>query len=363
MKNTYGNHLTLTLFGESHGAAIGAVLDGIAPGIEVNEDFIRHQLTLRRPAGAISTARSEADLFRIVSGVINGRTTGTPISLVIENENTQSRDYSAIDGKARPGHADYAAYNKYHGYEDRRGGGHFSGRITAAIVAASAIVIYALRKKGINIATHISKCAGVIDRGFENLEEDIALLNQKAFPVLSEDAGQAMQNKILEAKAELDSVGGVLETVITGMPGGAGEPWFDTVEGLLSHGLFSIPAIKGVQFGDGFALADMKGSEANDCFAIKENKTVTLTNHNGGINGGITNGMPIIFSCAVKPTPSIAKEQETVDFLNNEEVKLCIGGRHDPCIVHRARVVVDSITALTLADILVGRYGTDYLKD
>ena len=363
MKNTYGNHLTLTLFGESHGEAIGAVLDGITPGIEVNEDFIRHQLTLRRPAGAISTARSEADLFSIKSGVVSGKTTGTPICIIIENENKRSRDYSAIDGKARPGHADFAAYEKYHGFEDRRGGGHFSGRVTAALVAASAIVIYALKSKGINIATHISKCAGVSDRGFETLSEDMDSLNNKVFPVLSEEAGQLMQSEILKAKTELDSVGGILETVITGVPSGAGEPWFDTVESMLSHGLFSIPAIKGVQFGDGFALSDMRGSEANDCFAIREGKVVTLTNRNGGINGGITNGMPIVFSCAVKPTPSIAREQETVDFVNGEEVKLCIGGRHDPCIVHRARAVVDSIAALTVADILVGRYGTDYLKD
>ncbi len=363
MKNTYGNHLTLTLFGESHGEAIGAVLDGIAPGILIDEDFIRHQLALRRPVGDISTPRREADFFSIKSGVVNGKTTGTPICIIIENENKQSKDYSAIDGKARPGHADFAAYEKYHGFEDRRGGGHFSGRITAALVAASAIVIYALKNKGITIATHIKKCAGVYDRGFENLAEDISELNNKAFPVLSDTAGEEMQAKILEAKADLDSVGGVLQTVITGVPSGAGEPWFDTVESLLSHGLFSIPAIKGVEFGDGFALADMRGSEANDCFAIREEKAITVTNHNGGINGGITNGMPIVFSCAVKPTPSIAKEQETIDFVKGEEVKLCIGGRHDPCIVHRARVVVDSVAALCIADILVGRYGTDYLKD
>lgn len=363
MKNTYGNNLSLTLFGESHGEAIGAVLDGVAPGIEVNEDFIRHQLSLRRPTGAISTARSEADVFSIKSGVVNGKTTGTPICLIIENENKISKDYSAIDGKARPGHADFAAAQKYHGFEDRRGGGHFSGRITAALVAASAIVVYALRQKGIVISTHISKCAGVSDRGFENLTEDMTLLNEKIFPVLSEKAGEEMQANILKAKENLDSVGGILETVVTGMPSGVGEPWFDTVEGMLSHGLFSIPAVKGVQFGDGFALADMLGSQANDCFKMENGKAVTVTNHNGGINGGITNGMPVVFSCAIKPTPSIAKEQQTVDFVKGEEVTLVINGRHDPCIVHRARVVVDSVTALTLADILVGRYGTDYLKD
>ena len=259
-------------------------------------------------------------------------------------------------------HADYAAFCKYNGFEDRRGGGHFSGRITAALVCACAIVVYALRKKGINIATHIQKCAGVTDRPFENLDEDIILLNENSFPVLDFNAGEEMQKNILLAKSELDSVGGVLETVVTGMPSGVGEPWFDTVEGLLAHGLFSIPAIKGVQFGDGFALSDMRGSEANDAFKIQDKKIVTVTNHNGGINGGITNGMPIVFSCAVKPTPSIAKEQQTVDFKKGEEVKISIKGRHDPCIAHRARVVVDSITAFTLADILVGRFGTEYLR-
>lgn len=362
MKNVYGNNITLTLFGESHGEAIGAVLDGIAPGIEVNEDFIRHQLSLRRPCGAISTARSEADIFSIKSGVINGKTTGTPICIIIENENKISRDYSEIDGKARPGHADFAAFSKYHGFEDRRGGGHFSGRITAALVAASSIVIYALKQKGILIGTHIRECAGVADRAFDNLNDDIAILAQKVFAVLNDEQGEKMQENISKAKYNLDSVGGILETVVTGMPAGVGEPWFDTVESMLSHGLFSIPAVKGVEFGAGFAFADMKGSEANDSFKISDGKIITQTNNNGGINGGITNGMPIVFSCAIKPTPSIAMEQQTVDFMKNEDVTLKINGRHDPCIVHRARVVVDSITALTLADILTGRYGTDWLR-
>lgn len=362
MKNVFGNNLTLTLFGESHGEAIGAVLDGIAPGIEVDEAFIRHQLSLRRPSGAISTARSEADPFSIKSGVVNGRTTGTPICIIIENENKISASYSDIDGKARPGHADFAAYCKYHGFEDRRGGGHFSGRITAALVAACAIVIYALKQKGIFIGTHILECAGVADRAFDNLKDDISALENKAFAVLDDEQGKKMQENILKAKESLDSVGGILQTAVIGMPAGVGEPWFDTVESVLAHGLFSIPAVKGVEFGAGFAFADMKGSEANDSFKMENGQAVTLTNNNGGINGGITNGMPIVFSCAVKPTPSIAKEQQTVDFVKNEDVTIKINGRHDPCIVHRARVVVDSITALTLADFLTGRYSTDWLR-
>lgn len=363
MKNTYGNSITITLFGESHGEAIGAVLDGIAPGIEVDEDFIKHQLNLRKSYGDISTKRNEADEFSIISGVYNGYTTGTPICIVIKNQNKISKDYSSIANKARPGHADYTAFLKYHGFEDARGGGHFSGRITAPLVAAAAIVISALRKKGIRIATHIKKCAEIEDRSFCELSNDIDELNNKLFAVLDDNAGEKMQEKIRAAAANLDSVGGILETVVLGMPVGVGEPWFDSLESMLSHGLFSIPAVKGVEFGDGFKLADMFGSTANDEFAVKDGKIVTKTNHNGGINGGISNGMPIVFSLGIKPTPSIAKPQQTVDFVKKENVNLEIKGRHDPCIVHRARVVVDSITALILADALTQRFGTDYLKE
>lgn len=362
MKNVYGHNLTLTLFGESHGAAIGAVIDGIASGIKINEEFIKSQLSLRRPSGNISTARSEEDNFKILSGVFGGVTTGTPLCIVIENQNTVSKDYSDVEGKARPSHADFTAFMKYGGYEDYRGGGHFSGRITAAIVAAGAIIIDALKAKGILIGTHIKECAGVADISFSELNEDIALLNTKTFAVLSDEKGEKMQENILKAKEESDSVGGILETMVIGMPAGVGEPWFDTIEGMLSKGLFSIPAVKGVEFGIGFAFADMKGSEANDCFALENGEIKTLTNNNGGINGGITNGMPINFSTVIKPTPSIAKPQQTVDFKRKENVTLSIKGRHDPCIVHRARVVVDSMTALTLADFLVGKYGTDWLK-
>ncbi len=362
MKNVYGHNLTLTLFGESHASTIGAVIDGIASGIKINEEFIKSQLFLRRPSGNISTARSEEDNFKILSGVFSGYTTGTPICIVIENQNTVSKDYSDIEGKARPSHADFAAFMKYGGFEDFRGGGHFSGRITAAIVAAGAIIIDALKTKGILIGTHIKECAGVADISFGGLYEDIALLNTKTFAVLSDEKGEKMQENILKAKEESDSVGGILETMVVGMPAGVGEPWFDTIEGMLSKGLFSIPAVKGVEFGMGFAFADMKGSEANDCFTLENGEIKTLTNNNGGINGGISNGMPINFSTVIKPTPSIAKPQQTVDFKRNENVMLSIKGRHDPCIVHRARVVVDSITAITLADFLVGKYGTDWLK-
>ena len=359
MKNTFGSSVCVTLFGESHGAKIGAVLDGIAPGIPVDEDLIRHQLTLRRPAGRISTARQEQDVFEIVSGVFEGRTTGTPLTILIPNADTRSGDYRR--DALRPGHADYTAHVKYHGLEDYRGGGHFSGRITAALTAAGAVAIGALRDRGIRIATHVSRCAGIEDAPFTDPEKQAELLNRMPFAVLDEARGAAMR-KAVEAAAEAgDSVGGVLETIVTGMPAGVGEPWFDTLESMLAHALFAVPAVKGVEFGDGFALADRRGSEANDAFGLKGGKTVTRTNHNGGINGGISNGMPVRFRCAVKPTPSIALPQDSVDAEGTREEILRLGGRHDPAIVHRARVVVDSVTALVLCDALALRYGTDWL--
>ncbi|MBR1535243.1 MAG: chorismate synthase [Ruminococcus sp.] len=379
MKNTFGNSIVMTLFGESHGAYIGAVLDGLAPGIAVDEDFIRAQLDKRRPVGKISTARHEADEFQLVSGVFEGKTTGTPLTVLIPNTAQHSKDYSATRSLARPGHADYTAYAKYHGYEDYRGGGHFSGRITAALVAAGAILLSALKQKGIAVGTHILSCAGVADAGFGDLSADIEKLNSLDFAVLDESRGEQMKAAIEAAAADGDSVGGILETAVLGLPAGVGEPWFDTVEGVLSHALFSVPAIKGVQFGDAFDLVNGRGSEYNDKYYISENshcealrgavaistdkktEIKTATNHNGGVNGGITNGMPITFRCAVKPTPSIFKAQETVDFMKGENSVLELKGRHDPAIIHRARVVVDSVTALAVADLLAQRYGTDWL--
>lgn len=362
MKNTFGNSVAVTIFGESHGEAIGAVLDGLAPGIRVDEEFIAAQLTLRRPSGKTGTARREQDPFRIVSGCFEGRTTGTPLCILIPNENTRSKDYSATRALARPGHADYTAFCKYHGFEDYRGGGHFSGRITAAIVAAGAIAISALREKGIYIGTHVARCAGVSDRSFGDLKADIETLSNAPFAALDASAAEEMRKAIETAGEAGDSVGGVLETAVIGMPAGVGEPWFDTMEGLLSHALFSIPAIKGVEFGDGFDMADAFGSQYNDAFRMEDGKVVTETNHNGGINGGITNGMPILLRTQVKPTPSIYKPQQTVDFFKGENAELQINGRHDPAIIHRARVVQDSVTALVLMDALAGRFGTDYFK-
>lgn len=360
MKNTFGQYMGITLFGESHGAAIGAVLDGLCPGTVIDEENIRRMLRLRKPHGAISTARQEEDAFEVVSGAVDGVATGTPLCILIRNQDTRSGDYAAMETLVRPSHADYPAQCKYHGYQDKRGGGHFSGRITAALVAAGAICHSALQRKGIAIGTHISRCAGIPDRSFEDLSADIAALSESLFPVLDKAAGEKMEAAILAAKAEGDSVGGVLETAIVGLPAGVGEPWFDTFESVLSHMLFSVPAVKGVEFGDGFALADMRGSEANDALRYENGAVITTTNHGGGIGGGITNGMPVLFRCAVKPTPSIAKTQDTVDIAAKENATLEIKGRHDPAIVHRARIVIDAVTAIAVYDMLLGRYGTDY---
>lgn len=362
LKNTFGSSVSVTIFGESHGSMIGAILDGFAPGIDVDEDFISAQMELRKAVGSISTARREADAVKIVSGVFNGKTTGTPITLIIENQDTRSRDYGELAYKARPGHADYTAFMKYHGFQDFRGGGHFSGRITAGLVAAGAIAISALKAKNIHIGTHILTCGGVRDRGFGDIEADISALSEKSFAVLDDTAGEKMIAAIEAARNDGDSVGGRLETAVTGFPAGVGEPWFDTIEGVLSHILFSVPAVKGVEFGDGFALADMRGSEANDAFRSVNGNVITETNRCGGILGGISNGMPIIFRTAVKPTPSIYKEQQTVSTETMENTALQIKGRHDPAIIHRARVVIDSVTSLVLCDQLALRFGTDYLQ-
>ena len=362
MKNTFGNSVAVTLFGESHGEAIGAVLDGLAPGIAIDTDYIAHMLTLRRPSGKISTPRQEKDAFRILSGVVNGKTTGTPIAIFIPNENVKSGDYAQMATVVRPSHADYTAQCKYHGYQDARGGGHFSGRITAALVAAGAICKCALEQKGIYIGTHVKKCAGISDREFGDLLQDVKSLSQKEFAVLEERAGEAMREAILAAASEGDSVGGILETAIVGMPEGVGEPWFDSVESMLSHMMFSIPAVKGIEFGAGFGIADMRGSAANDPMKLEDGRIVTATNNNGGINGGITNGMPIVFRTAIKPTPTIFKPQNTVDFSTLTETVLEPKGRHDPAIVHRARIVQDAAAAIVLCDALALRFGTDWLK-
>ena len=361
MKSVIGKNITLALYGESHGSAIGVVVDGLPAGIKVNTGFIAHQLEMRKPKGKISTQRREADEFAITSGVFNGYTCGTPIHITMENKTQRSGDYQP--NLPRPSHADYAAHVKYNGFEDYRGGGHFSGRLTAPIVAAGAIAIDILKSKGITIGTHIKKCQHIEDRDFENYAEDIAICNSKYFATLDETAGENMQQHIEAAGADCDSVGGILETCVLGMPAGVGEPYFNSVESVLSHYIFSIGGVKGIEFGKGFGFADLFGSQANDAFEMQDGRTITKTNNNGGINGGISNGMPLIFRVAVKPTPSIFKEQNTVNLETMENTVISIKGRHDPAIFHRARVVVDSMTALALLDLLVQRYGERWLAE
>ncbi len=361
MKNTFGNSIQITLFGESHGPFIGAVLDGLAPGIKVDCEYINSRLAKRRPAGKISTKRAEADDFRIISGEKNGYTTGTPLTILIPNADTKSEHYSALSATPRPGHADYTAECKYHGFQDACGGGHFSGRITAALVAAGAIIASALSEKGIKIGTHIKNLGGYTDREFSDIYADILALENESFPVLSDEASENMRKAIEEAQSEGDSVGGVLESAVVGVPAGVGEPWFDSAESTISHILFSVPGVKGVEFGAGFGIADMRGSQANDAFYTDGKEIYTKTNNNGGINGGITNGMPIIFRTAIKPTPSIYKAQESVNLEKMENTELIIEGRHDPAIIHRAAAVVDAAAAIAIADMLTVRFGTDFL--
>ena len=361
MKNTFGNNLTVTLFGESHGEALGCVIDGIAPGIEVDYEFINTCLAQRGARGDISTARKEPDEPIFLSGVKNGYTEGTPICILIKNKSKMPSAYTEYESTPRPSHADLTAEYKYHGYQDKSGGGHFSGRLTAPIVAAGALIRSALLKNGIRIGTHISYLHGISDRGFDNIFEDVDRLSGSLFPVLSSEASAKMKEEIIKAKSKCDSVGGILECAILGMPEGVGEPWFDSLESVLSHAMLSIPGVKGIEFGDGFALADMLGSEANDPFAYDNGRIVTTKNSSGGILGGISNGMPIIFRLAVKPTPSISKSQATVDLSSGKNTSISVEGRHDPAIIHRVRAVVDALAAIAVADMLITRYGTDYL--
>ena len=360
MKNTFGNAVSMTIFGESHGPAIGAVLDGLAAGLPVDEDAIAAAMNRRRARGdGLSTARTEADVVEFLSGVYQGHTTGTAVTMVIRNQNTRSGDYAKTADLLRPGHADYTAYAKYEGYQDARGGGHFSGRITAASVAAGALCESVLNSLGIRVYTHIAECAGVKDAP---LSSSAGLLLPEPepghFALLDSSKEAPMQEAIRTAGSEGDSVGGVLETIVTGLPAGIGEPWFDSVESELAHLMFAVPACKGLEFGAGFAFASMRGSEANDPFAMRNGQVVTATNKNGGINGGITNGMPLVFRTVLKPTPSIYKQQHTVDYIARQDADLQIKGRHDPCIVPRAAVVQNTLAAFGLLDLLTVRYGT-----
>ncbi len=365
MKSSIGKMFHMTIFGESHGEMIGVSIDGLPAGIKLDLAYMNAQLDLRKPKGKISTSRKESDAPHIISGYFNEHTTGTPLTILFENNNTKSKDYSETKNVMRPSHADYTANEKYMGYQDYRGGGHFSGRLTTPIVAAGAIAKQILASKGIQIGSHIRNIASIYDEAFddETLLQQIDLLNNKYFPVLSEKTEAEMMTYMEQVASEGDSCGGVIETLVAGMPVGIGEPMFHSIESTLSQLLFSVPAIKGVEFGLGFEFMNHKGSELNDSFYYEGTSVKTKTNHNGGINGGISNGMPIRIKSVVKPTPSIFKHQDSINIETKENVNFQINGRHDPAIIHRARVVIDSVVAIGLLDLCAMRYGYLWMKE
>ncbi len=360
MRNSLGTYITLNLFGESHGEAIGAVLDGMPAGLAVDRARIAECLARRRPCGANETARVEADNFKIISGEFNGFTTGEPLCILIENANVRSGDYAANHLLARPSHADYVSHIVHRGYEDWRGGGHFSGRLTAPIVALGAVCLQMLEGIGIRVGTHILSCAGVGDTPFaaanpDSLAEQIAAVNLRRFPLIS-DAERKMTAAIDAIRIKGDSVGGTIQTAVTGLPVGVGEPWFGSLEGTLANAMFSVGGIKGVEFGLGFGFGSGTGSSLNDSFCNRGGRIATVTNNNGGINGGYSNGMPVVFNCAVKPTPSISLEQQTVDLVSGQEATIKVTGRHDPAIIRRICPVVTALTSIVICDLLKGAF-------
>ncbi|MBQ3113992.1 MAG: chorismate synthase [Phascolarctobacterium sp.] len=357
MSGIYGMNIKMAIYGESHGASIGLVIDGVPPGLKLDLEQIEKEMARRAPGkNQLSTQRKESDSFAIQSGFFEGYTTGTPLCVVIKNSDQHSKDYSILKDKMRPGHADYAGFVRYQGFNDYRGGGHFSGRLTAPLVFMGAVAKQALAQAGILVGAHILQIADIKEENFNPLgieDKKIVELAGKDFAVMDDAIGEKMQAKILEAKAELNSVGGVIEAMVTNVPAGLGAPYFDSVESRLSHALFSVPAVKGVEFGDGFGISGMTGAEANDQLHYADGKVVAETNHNGGITGGITNGMPVIFRVAIKPTPSISREQKTISLQEKCDTTLTIVGRHDPCIVQRAVPVIEAVTAWTMWDLLL----------
>ena len=336
-----------TVFGESHGPAIGVVLEGVPAGLTLDLAAMQKELDRRSPGrDSLSTARREADEVHVLSGLFEGKTTGTPLALVIQNSDQHSADYDALRWTPRPSHGDYAGFIATKGCLDHRGGGHFSGRLTAPLVAAGAVAKQLLDRHGIWVGAHISSVYGVLDRAWEDVEE-LKAAADKPFPVLDDSKGREMRQAILDAKNSEDSVGGSIECAVTGLPAGLGAPDFgQNVEGVFSQYLFAVPAVKAVAFGAGVGFSYMRGTEANDPFEVRDGKVVTKTNHAGGINGGITNGMPIVFEVTMRPTPSIALPQESVDLRTGEEVEIEIAGRHDPCVVLRAVPVIEAAAAL-----------------
>lgn len=356
MSGIWGRNLKVSIFGESHGTGIGITIDGLPSGFEIDLDKVNFEMGRRAPGKSpLSTARKEGDNVEILSGFFEGKTTGTPLCGIIRNKDNRSRDYGKLRDLMRPGHADYTGNVRYNGFNDYRGGGHFSGRITAPIVFAGAICKQILEKEGIKITSHVKSIGKVEDINFNSLEIEEEIMNNllnMELPVLDKSVEEKMREEILNAKSEGDSVGGVIECAITGIKAGVGSPFFYSIESVIAHLLFSVPAVKGVEFGEGFNITKLRGSEANDSMYYDGDQVKTRTNNNGGIIGGISNGMPIIFRAGIKPTASIIKKQETINIKTKENEELVIEGRHDPCIVQRAIPVIECIAAIGILDLM-----------
>ena len=351
MSSTYGENLHLTIFGQSHSPAIGVTVEGIPAGEKVDPDELQRFLNRRAPGkNAWSTPRKEADVPEILSGLVNGHTCGAPLTAIIRNTNTRPQDYANLAVTPRPGHADYTAEVKYGGWQDCTGGGHFSGRLTAPLCIAGGICLQILAREGITVVSRIAAIAGISDEG-----ELTGSTADKEFPVVSDACGEKMRGAIAAAREAGDSVGGVVECVVLGVPAGLGDPMFGGMENRIASAVFGIPAVKGVEFGAGFGASKLRGSENNDAFAVEDGRIVTETNRCGGILGGITTGMPIVFRAAFKPTPSIARAQRSVDLQTMTQEALTVAGRHDPCIVPRAVPCVEAAAAVAVYDALLGR--------
>lgn len=357
MSSLFNGGIKVSLFGESHGKGIGVILDNLPAGEVLDLDKIAAFMARRAPKkDGMSTTRSEKDIPEILSGLYNGKTTGTPLCAVIMNSDQHSSDYGNISHIARPAHADYTGYLRYNGANDPRGGGHFSGRITAPLVFAGAVCSQILERRGITTGAHIASVKDIKDECFHPVNvtaEQLEAVKARSFPVISDEAEEKMRELINSARESLDSVGGVVECAAVGFPAGIGSPMMDGLENIISRLVFAIPAVKGIEFGNGFGCTELFGSENNDAFEIKDGAVTTATNNHGGILGGISSGLPIIFRAAFKPTPSIARPQKSVDFktLTNEE--LIIKGRHDPCVVHRAVPCVESALNIALLSALI----------
>ena len=362
MSSTYGENLKLSIFGQSHGAAIGMTLDGIPAGFPVDTDALQVFLNRRAPGqNDWSTPRKEADRPEFLSGILDGFTCGAPIAAAIYNKNTRSGDYANLKDCPRPGHADFTAQIKYGGFQDAAGGGHFSGRLTAPLCIAGGLCKQWLEGMGIQIFAHIAAISGISDTPFDPLAPDMDSI-QPEFPVVNQDAGARMRAAISAARSDGDSVGGIVECAVTGLPAGVGEPMFGGAESRIAQIVYGVPAVKGVEFGAGFAAAKLRGSQNNDDYVISDGQIHTVTNNSGGILGGITTGLPLNLRAALKRTPSISSSQQSVSLSSGKMQELVVKGRHDPCIVPRAVPVIEAAAAIAIFDMILGNTRTDRRK-